>query len=131
LKPDPRNIPPECLLISIATTPKDQPEVDRLTKGIIKILKKAGCYEPAIDNILANAIAVGTIYLKKVEGFLDAETATEHTFVRGVDMQLKYHKMIESAMQHLAITRRDRLGQRGMTDLETKLRQELAKASKA
>ena len=119
---------PEDMLISVATKQKDQPELKRLMKGIVKILKKYGGYEPEVDDIWVYQIAAATIYLKETENFLDAPTATEHTFTRVTDMQLKWQKIIENAMEHLAITRHDRVGKQGTSDLETQLREALEKA---
>ncbi|MGA3110379.1 MAG: hypothetical protein ABSD99_13185, partial [Candidatus Bathyarchaeia archaeon] len=66
--------------IRIATSDEDQPELERLKNGIIKLLKKFGGYEPALDDILIEQIASSTIYWKKVERFLDTASATEYTY---------------------------------------------------
>jgi len=119
---------PDEMFVSVATKQKDQPELKRLMKGIIKILKKHGGYEPEVDDIWVRQIATATIYLKETEKFLDAPSATEHTFTRVTDMQLKWQKIIENAMTHLAISRRDRIGPQNASDLETQLREALTKA---
>jgi hypothetical protein len=116
------------MFVSVAIKQKDQPELKQLMKGIIKILKKHGGYEPEVDDIWVRQIAIANIYLKETEKFLDAPTATEHTFTRVTDMQLKWQKIIENAMAHLAISRRDRIGPQNASDLETQLREALAKA---
>jgi hypothetical protein len=116
--------------ISVATKAEDEPAVKRLKKGIIKVLRKFGGYEPEVDDIWVDEIATCTIYSKQTERFLDADTATEHTYSRVVDMRLKFQKMIENAMHHLAITRRDRIEIQGESDLKMKLREAIEKAEK-
>jgi hypothetical protein len=117
--------------IRIATTSEDQPELDRIKKGIIKLLKKFGGYEPALDDILVEQIASSTIYYKRAERFLDATSATEFTYARIADSKMKLQKMIETAMQELALSRRDRLTQQGQTDFTRQLQEAIAKAKKA
>ena len=119
---------PEDMLIRTATTDEDRPEVERLTKGLIKILKKFGSYEPEVDDIQVSQIATCTIYSKKSEKFLDAPTATEHTYSRVVDTKTKLQKMIDTAIRELSLSRRDRLNQQGQTDLTRQLQEAIAKA---
>lgn len=120
---------PEATLTRIATTNDDRPEVERLRKGLIKILKKFGSYEPEVDDIQVSQIATCTIYSKKSEKFLDAPTATEHTYSRVVDMKAKLQKMIDTAMRELALSRRDRLGEHGEEDLMKKIREKIRETS--
>ena len=121
---------PEQMLIHIAARVEDIPEIERITKGIIKVLKKSGRYEPEVDDIWVNRIAQCTFYLKKTEYFLDAPTATEHTYSRITEIQTKWQNMIEHAMEQLALSRRDRMETQGEADLKRRLREEIEKASK-
>ena len=120
---------PEHMLIRIATTDEDRPEVERLRRGLIKILKKFGSYEPEVDDIQVSQIATCTIYSKKTEKFLDAPTATEHTYSRVVDTKTKLQKMIDTAMRELALSRRDRLGEHGEQDLMKTIRKKIMETS--
>jgi hypothetical protein len=117
--------------VKCATSDEDRPEYERLRKGLISLLIKFGGYEPFLDDILVDQIASSTIYWKKLEAFMDAKTATEHTFVRMADSKMKFQKMIETAVRELALSRRDRIGQQGEVDLTRKLREAIDKARKA
>lgn len=117
-------------LVRIATSDHDQPEFERLRKGIIQVLNKFGGYVPAVDDILVDQIASCTIYWKNAEVFLDAETATEHTYTRIADTKMKFQKMIETAMRALALSRRDRLSQQGQTEFTSQLKEAILKAQK-
>jgi translation initiation factor 2B subunit (eIF-2B alpha/beta/delta family) len=117
--------------IRIATSDEDQPELERLKNGIIKLLKKFGGYEPALDDILIEQIASSTIYWKKVERFLDTASATEYTYASIADSKVKWQKMIDTAMRELALSRRDRLNQQSQTDFTRQLQEAIAKAKKA
>ena len=114
--------------ILTAGTVEDQPEIERTAKGIIKVLKKFGGYEPEADDIWVYRIANCTFYLKKTEYFLDAPTADEYTYARVTDIQTKQQNMIKTAMEQLALNRRNRKGQNREADLITKLRETLQKA---
>jgi hypothetical protein len=105
-----------------------EPEEKRLRNGIIALLQKFGGYEPAVDDILVNEIASCTIYWKKLEALLDAPTATPQTYSHIADAKIKFQKMAESALEKLALTRRDRIGQQGASDLESQLREARLKA---
>lgn len=119
---------PDQMLVHIAARVEDIPEIERVANGIIKILKKFGRYEPEVDDIWVYRIANATFYLKKTECFLDAPTATEHTYSRITEIQTKQQAMIEHAMEQLALSRRDRT--QGEADFKRRLREEIEKASK-
>jgi len=131
LKTTPNPKPEEMPRVRVAATPKDMPEIQRIANGLIKVLKKFGGYEAEVDDIWVNEIATWCIYLKKSETFLDAETATEHTYTRIADTQLKFQKIIENAMHELALSRQDRIGQQAEADLMGKLRETVQKMRKA
>jgi hypothetical protein len=123
----PKTRPPQPTRILSAGKLEDLPEIERTAKGIIKILKKFGGYEPAADDIWVYRIANCTFYLKKSEYFLDAPTANEYTYARVTDIQTKQQNMIKIAMEQLALNRRDRKGQNREADLIMKLRETLEK----
>ena len=114
--------------VYLAARVEDIPEIERTAQGIIKVLKKFGGYEPDVDDIWVYRIALCTFYLKKSECFLDAPTATEYTYARVTDVQTKQQNMIKIAMEQLAITRRDRLGEKREADLITKLQEAITRA---
>jgi hypothetical protein len=104
------------------------PEIERTAKGIIKVLKKYGGYEPEVDDILVYRIASALLYLKRTELFLDAPQADEKTYTRITDVQAKQQSMIENAMEQLALNRRDRLSRKEEADLTAKIREAIASA---
>lgn len=120
----------DMLLIKIATASEDQPQYEKIRKGLIKVLRKFGGYEPAVDDIHIEQIASSAIYSKKTEHFLDAANANEITYSRIIDSKLKLQKMIESAMHQLALNRRDRVGQNRELDLMKQLREAIQNAVK-
>jgi hypothetical protein len=122
--------PPEDLRVVICGTAKDLPELNRIKKGLIKALREFGGYVPEVDDLLVDEIASNTIYWKKAELFLDADTATEMTYARVADARMKFQAMIDSAMKQLALTRRDRLNQQEQGDLMARMRELIQKAKK-
>ena len=113
--------------IRIATSDEDKPELERLRKGIIKLLKKFGGYEPALDDILIDEIASSTIYYKKAEQYLDTASATEHTYASIADSKVKLQKTIQTALRELAVSRRDRLDQQSQANLTQLINENIAK----
>jgi len=88
----------------------DPHEYSRIRNGLRRFLKKkCEASEPVIDDIFINIIIESMIAYKKVGLFLKSETATEYTFSRVVDAQMKYAKIINDAFNQLAISRRDRI----------------------
>jgi len=122
---------PADLCIEVAARVEDIPEIERMAKGIIKVLKKSGGYESEVDDIWVYRIANCVFYLKKAECFLDAPSATEHTFSRVAEIQAKEQNMIEHAMEQLALSRKDRIEAKGETELKLKLRQAIEKMKQA
>jgi len=108
----------------------DVAEYQRIRKAIIAALQKFGVYEPEVDELLICEIASNVIYSKKAEKFLDSKTASEYTFSRVVDAKLKLQKAVEAALRELALTRRDRLNQRGQSEFSQQLREAILKAKK-
>lgn len=109
---------------------EDQSEYKRLKDALVKSLEKQGGYEPAVDDLHVDAIARTTIYAKRVEAFLDLETATEHTYAMVTDAQLKLRKTIETALHELALTRRDRLLGKTEKSIRDELREALLRVVK-
>ena len=124
------NVDWDWLLVKTAGTLEDEPEHNRIRKGLIKVLKKFGGYEPAVDDFHIEQIASSAIYSKKTERFLDAANANEITYSRIIDSKLKLQKMIESALHQLALNRRDRVGQNKELDLMKQLREAIQNAVK-
>jgi hypothetical protein len=120
----------EELFIYSAARVEDIPEIERTAKGIIKVLKKFGGYEPEVDDVWVYRIANCVFYMKKAEYFLDAPTATEHTYASITDIQTKQQAMIQHAMEQLALSRRERLKRQVETDFVRRLREEIERASK-
>ena len=90
-------------------TEKDAKEYEAVKAGLISELKKLGSYEPEVDDLQVDAIARATIYMRNVEKVLDSEKADTEAYSRVADSQVKLRKIIEIALQELAITRKDRI----------------------
>ena len=111
-------------------TRKDQPEYNRIRNELVKVLEKAGGYEPAVDDIHIDQIARIAVYTKKVESYLDSDLATVDTHSRVTDIKLKQSKMIDNALHQLAIARRDRIDKQTETGLMNELRAAMLKELK-
>lgn len=98
-------------------TKKDVPEYERTKNALVKVLEKAGGYEPAIDDILIDQIARTAIQAKTLEVFLDSKRSTVDTYSVVVDSKLKLMKIIENLTRELALSRRDRLGKQTQSDI--------------
>lgn len=109
---------------------KDVAEYDRTRSEIIKVLEKVGGYEPAIDDIYVAQIATTTIYLKRIEFFVDSDLATSDTYASVTDTKLKMGKIIENAVRQLALSRRDRIGNQTESSLMNELREGLEQVLK-
>lgn len=100
-------------------TRKDAKEYETVKAGLIGQLKKLGSYEPEVDNLEIDAIARATIYMRNLERLLDSEKANPETYSRVTDSQAKLRKIIDSALQGLALTRKARMTtQAGKADEE-------------
>lgn len=104
-------------------TKKDVPEYERTKNALVKVLEKAGGYEPAIDDILIDQIARTAIQAKNVEVFLDSKRPTVDTYSVVADSKLKLMKIIENLTRELALSRRDRLGKETQSDVINELRE--------
>jgi hypothetical protein len=111
-------------------TKKDVPEYERTRYKLVKVLEKAGGYEPAIDDILIDQIARTAIQAKNVEVFLDSKRPTVDTYSVVADSKLKLMKIIENATRELALSRRDRLGKQTQSDIMEQIKQALEEAQK-
>jgi hypothetical protein len=90
-------------------TEMDAKEYEAVKAGLISELKKLGSYEPEVDDLQVDAIARATIYMRNLEKVLDSEKADPEAYSRVADSQVKLRKIIEIALQELAITRKDRI----------------------
>jgi hypothetical protein len=102
---------------------EDAAEYSRMRRELVETVEKLGGYEPAVDDIHIDMIVRHVIYLRRIEAFLNAETATEHTYASVADSKAKLGKIIENAIRELAISRRDRLTSRTQASLMTELRE--------
>jgi hypothetical protein len=94
-----------------------------MRRELVETVEKLGGYEPAVDDIHIDMIVSHLIYLRKIEAFLNAETATEYTYASVADSKVKLEKIIENAIRELAISRRDRLTSQTQANLMTELRE--------
>jgi hypothetical protein len=106
-------------------TEKNRPEYERTRNAIVKALQRMGGYEPAIDDYYVDEIARNAIYAKKIETFLDSDTANVDTYSSVAYTKQKFAKMIENAIHQLALNRRDRLGNQTQSDMMRELRKAL------
>ena len=90
-------------------TQKDAKEYETIKAALIAELKKLGSYEPNVDDLEIDAIARATIYMRNLEKVLDAEKVNPETYSRVTDSQAKLRKIIDSALQGLALTRKERI----------------------
>jgi len=90
-------------------TEKDAKEYETIKADLIRELKKLGSYEPEVDDLEIDAIARATIYMRDLEKLLDSENANPEAYSRITDSQAKLRKIIDSALQGLALTRKDRI----------------------
>jgi hypothetical protein len=90
-------------------THKDAKEYETVKAGLTGELKKLGSYEPEVDDLEIDAIARATIYMRNLEKLLDSEKANPETYSRVTDSQAKLRKIIDSALQGLALTRKERI----------------------
>lgn len=111
-------------------TKKDVPEYERTKNALVKVLEKAGGYEPAIDDIFIDQIARTAIQAKNVEVFLDSKRPTVDTYSVVADSKLKLLKIIENLTRELALSRRDRLGKQTQSDMMEQIKQALEEAQK-
>lgn len=111
-------------------TEDERVEYERLKRELPEVLKKLGGYEPAVDDICIDQIAKATIYSRRVEIFLDSDTATEYTYSRVTDIKLKLWKTIDDAIRELAVSRRDRIAKETESGLMNELREAMLRELK-
>ncbi len=111
-------------------TEKDALEYDRIKDGRVTVLEKLGGYEPAVDDIHVDMIARALIYAKKSEAYLDSETTSADYYVIVADIKLKLAKIIDNAIQALAVSRRDRIGKQTEASLKREMKEAFLKVMK-
>lgn len=109
--------------LAIPLTGNDALEYFRIRNGLIEVLERVGGYEPAIDNIHIDTIARNIIFQRKADTFLTSDKANEYTFVSVADAKVKFAKIIDNALNHLAISRRNRFDNRTEASLMTELKE--------
>jgi len=111
-------------------TKKDASEYNRIRGELVKVLERMGGYEPAVDDKYIDRIARLTIYTNKVEMYIDSNNATVDTYVKVTDIKLKQSKMLDMAINQLALARRDRLGKQTESSLMNELREAMLRGMK-
>ena len=111
-------------------TKKDASEYNRIRDELVKVLERMGGYEPAVDDKYIDRIARLTIYTNKVEMYIDSNNATVDTYVKVTDIKLKQSKMLDMAINQLALARRDRLGKQTESSLMNELREAMLRGMK-
>lgn len=101
-----------------------------MKRELAEVLKRLGGYEPAVDDIYIDQIARAAVYSKRIEIFLDSDTATEYTHSRVTDSQLKLSKTIDNSIHELALSRRDRMGRQTEASLMNELKEAMLRALK-
>lgn len=122
--------PPEPVTKSPKLTQKDLAEYEQTRNAIVKTLEKRGGYEQAVDDYYVDQIARTAIYARRVETFLDSDTANVDTYSSVAYTKLKFVKIIETAIRQLALNRRDRLGKQTESDLMKELREAMLRGLK-
>jgi len=112
-------------------TKKDASEYNRIRDELVKVLERMGGYEPAVDDKYIDRIARLTIYTNKVEIYIDSNNATVDTYVKVTDIKLKQSKMLDMAINQLALARRDRLGKQTESSLMDELREAMLRGMKS
>jgi hypothetical protein len=112
-------------------TKKDASEYNRIRDELVKVLERMGGYEPAVDDKYIDRIARLTIYTNKVEMYIDSNNATVDTYVKVTDIKLKQSKMLDMAINQLALARRDRLGKQTESSLMNELREAMLRGMKS
>lgn len=111
-------------------TKKDAAEYNRIRDELVKVLERMGGYEPAVDDMHIDRIARMAIYTNKVEIYIDSPNATVDTYVKVTDIKLKQSKMLDMAINQLALARRDRLGKQTESSLMNELREAMLRGMK-
>jgi len=104
----------------------DTLEYSRIKNKLCSALRKVEAYEPAIDDIYIDQIVESIISSRKVGHLIKSETATEFTFSRVADAQVKFAKIIKDAFTQLCISRRDRLTDQDKTENLAEFRKALS-----
>ncbi|MGD0424568.1 MAG: hypothetical protein ABSA92_14100 [Candidatus Bathyarchaeia archaeon] len=77
-----------------------------MKKGIVEVLVKTLCtYEPAVDDITIDLIIQSKINYNKISALLNSPKATEYTYSRLIDAEVKLVKIIYDGLEQLAISR--------------------------
>src|SRR3972149_3602012 len=111
-------------------TEDERGEDERGKRELPEVLKKLGGYEPGAAELCIAQIAKATIYSRRVEIFLDSDTATEYTYARVTDIKLKLWKTLDDAIRELAVSRRDRIAKETEAGLMNELREAMLRELK-
>ena len=127
---NPHKNPPQNLTNS-PFTGDDAQEYLTIRTRLGEVLKKFGGYEPAIDDIYLDQIARNIIFQRKADLLLTSETVTEYTFARLADAKIKFARIVDNAINELAISRRSRLINETESGLLAELREAMMRGLNA
>ena len=104
-------------------------EYSAIRSRLTEVLERSGGFEAGIDGLYVDQVASNTIFLRKADNFLMSNKANEYTFVRVADAKVKLAKIIDNALNQLAISRRNRLINQTEAGLMTELREAILRGS--
>jgi hypothetical protein len=106
-------------------------EYKHIRSGLIRVVKGTREYVPIVDDLYINTIARYTIHMKRLDRFIESDTATEHTYSRVIDSQVKLAKIIDDAIHRLAISGQDRLTSQKEAEITLQFRETLRRLQNA
>ncbi len=124
-----RKNPPQTLEGSVPFTGNYALEYSAIRSRLSEVLKRFGGYEAAIDDLYLDQIATNTIFLRMADGFLMSNKANEYTFTRMADAKVKLTKIINTALNELAISPRSRLTNQTEAGLMAELKEIVLRGS--
>ncbi len=104
---------------------EDVPIFTEITKQLVKALTESGDYLPVIDDLDIEQIAISEIQIRKLLTFANASTATLDTYSRVNDSVAKLSKNRDNAINHLFLSRRDRINNQTQTNIKTEFKEKL------
>jgi len=109
----------------------DGVEYKHIKSGLTRVVKSMREYVPIVDDLYINTIARYTIHMKRLDRFIEPDTATEYTYSRVIDSQVKLAKIIDDALHRLAISGQDRLTGQKEAEITLQFRETLRRSQNA
>ena len=106
-------------------------EYDHIASGLKKAVKTFREYMPIVDDLSVDAVARYTIHMKRLDKFIESDTATEHTYSRVIDSQVKLAKMIDDALYRLAVTGQDKITNQKESEISQQFKETLRRLQNA